>query len=399
MESSESRTRLSELAWLFLKLGTTAFGGPAAHIALMQDEVVTRRKWLTAPEFLDMYAATNFIPGPNSTEMAIHIGYRRAGWRGLLVAGACFILPAAVMCTALAAAYRAYGKNPLPVAILWGIKPVVVAIVAQALWRLAHGTLRSLPAAIVAFFAVVALLAETVLRGQSHELLILFASGLALALPMALRKRRFFPMLALPLGQAGIPVLTTTMAGSVSSAPLLGIFLIFLKIGSVLFGSGYVLLAFLQADLVDRRGWLTQQELLDAVAVGQVTPGPVFTTATFIGYLLHGISGAALATLGIFLPAFIFVALSAPLLPMLRKSKTFGAFLDGLNAGSLALMVVVLLRLTRETLIPAGLHQIDWLAAVMTMACLAVLIWKHINSTWLVVAGAAIGVGKVLLGL
>jgi chromate transporter len=390
MESA--RTRLSEIAWLFLKLGTTAFGGPAAHLALMQDEVVTRRGWLTVQEFLDMYAATNFIPGPNSTEMAIHIGYRRAGWRGLVVAGSCFIVPAALMCTGLAAIYKAYGHNPASLAILWGVKPVVIAVVGQALWRLGKSAIKTWLAGSVAVLAAAALLVQLALLGTEHELLVLFGGGLAVALARGVRKRRFLPVFAWPLapttGAAATAAATTT-----AGAPLLSVFLIFLKIGSVLFGSGYVLLAFLQADFVDRNHWLTQTELLDSVAVGQVTPGPVFTTATFIGYLVAGPWGAVVATVGIFLPAFAFVALSAPILPRLRKSVFFGAFLDGLNAASLALMAVVLMRLAGDALgivTPNG-YGMDWAAAALAALSLIALLWKNFNSIWLLLIGAAVG--------
>ncbi len=390
-----SRAKLLELARLFFKLGATAFGGPAAHIALMQEEVVTRRGWLTAQEFLDMYAATNFIPGPNSTEMTIHIGYQRAGWPGLLVAGACFILPAALMCTALAAIYKACGQNPASEAILWGVKPVVIAIVGQALWRLAQSAIKTWLTGIVALLATAALLAELAVGNDAHELLVLFAAGVITAAARSAKTRTTLPLLAWPLAQAGGSVTATMSAGVAGSAPLLPLFLIFLKIGSVLFGSGYVLLAFLQNDFVDHRHWLTQNQLLDAVAVGQVTPGPVFTTATFIGYLVSGPWGALVATVGIFLPAFAFVAISAPLLPRLRKSPLFAAFLDGLNAGSLALMAVVLLRLTREALStasPSG--TIDLLALLIATISLAALLWKNVNSIWLLLAGAAVGVTR-----
>jgi chromate transporter len=382
--------RLGELAWVFLKLGTTAFGGPAAHVAMMQQEIVERRGWLTAREFLDMYAVANLIPGPSSTEMTIFIGHRRAGWRGLIVAGTCFILPAVLMVTAIAALYVKYGRNPVSVSLLWGVKPVVIAVVAQALYRLGKSVMKSWLLAAVALVAMEILFLQQWLAGQAHELAVMFGAGAAVALLQGARRGGVtVPLLALPLGQASLPAAATVVGG----APLLMVFLIFLKIGAVLFGSGYVLLAFLQADFVDRHHWLTQEGLLDAVAVGQVTPGPLFTTATFIGYVLAGPWGAVLATIGIFMPAFVLVAVSAPLLAWLRKSRFFGAFLDGLNAAALALMAVVLCRLAVEALGTAGTEQftLNWQAAALAATSLLLLIWKKVNSAWLMLAGAGAG--------
>lgn len=385
--------RLRELAGLFLWLGTTAFGGPAAHIALMQEEVVVRRAWLSTREFLDMLAATNFIPGPNSTEMAIHIGYRRAGWRGLMVAGSCFIVPAAVICTILAAIYVSFGQRPVSQSMLWGVKPVVIAVVVQALWKLARVTIRTWLLG-VATGASVGLL----MLGL-HELIVLFGVGLLVGVVelVALMRKSFIRLpVLLPwwwvgVGTTGVAggVATTAGAAGLGGAPLMPLFLVFLKIGSVLFGSGYVLLAFLRADLVQDYGWLTEQQLLDAVAVGQITPGPVFTTATFIGYVVSGLPGAVLATLGIFIPAFIFVALSAPLLPWLRNSKSAGAFLDGLNVASLALMGVVTWELGRAALW-AG-DRVDVWAVALMAAAFAAITWRKVNPAWVVLAGAAVG--------
>jgi chromate transporter len=391
--SDSPARRLRELAWVFLKLGTTAFGGPAAHVAMMQQEVVERRRWLTAREFLDMYAVANLIPGPNSTEMTIFIGHRRAGWRGLIVAGTCFILPAALMCTAIAALYVAYGRNPISASMLWGVKPVVIAVVAQALYRLGKSALKSWLLATVALVAVEILMMQQWLGGESHELAVLFGAGAVVALLQNMRRGGVTaPLLALPLGQASLPAVATVAGG----VPLLMVFLIFLKIGAVLFGSGYVLLAFLQADFVDRRHWLTQEGLLDAVAVGQVTPGPVFTTATFIGYVVAGPWGALVATVGIFLPAFAFVGGLAPVLPRLRKSVFFGAFLDGLNAASLALMAVVLCRLAVEALGIPGAEEfrLHWMAVGLTAASFILLIWKNVSSVWLILAGAGVGLAR-----
>jgi chromate transporter len=376
-----------ELAWLFLKLGTTAFGGPAAHIAMMEDEVVGRRGWLTHAQFLDLFGATNLIPGPNSTEMAIHIGWARARWAGLLVAGTCFIAPAALIVLALAWAFVRFGTRPEAAGLLFGIKPVIVAVVIQALWRLGRHALKSRT------LVAVTTLAVALNTLGVNELVVLFGAGFAVAiLQGAHQKGRSTPSLL-----AASPIAFVAPIGGVAGATaapfgLLSLFLFFLKVGSVLFGSGYVLLAFLRADLVVRWGWLTDAQLLDAIAVGQVTPGPVFTTATFIGYVLGGLPGAAVATLGIFLPAFVFVALSGPLVPRLRRSATAGAFLDGVNAGSLALMAVVTWRLGRAALV-------DPTTIALALASGLLLIRYRINSVWLVLAGGLVGLLRSSIGL
>jgi chromate transporter len=379
-------TSLGELATLFLKLGTIAFGGPAAHIAMMEDEIVRRRGWLTHEQFLDMLGATNLIPGPNSTEMAIHIGYQRAGVRGLIVAGCCFILPAAVIVGVIAWAYVRLGQQPASAAILKailnGVKPVVIAIIAQALWRLGKVAVKT---RMLAAIGIVAVIANAL---GVNELIVLFATAALVPLLRAMRKPPGTVLLsAIPAPLALAPA----MAATATSFGLLPMFLVFLKIGSVLFGSGYVLLAFLRADLVERLHWLTEQQLLDATAVGQVTPGPLFTTATFIGYLLGGVRGAAVATLGIFLPAFVFVAVSAPLIPRLRRSSVASNFLDGVNVASLALMAVVTWQLGR-----AAIH--DTLTALMAVISAAALLLFQINATWLVITGAAIGLISTWMG-
>jgi chromate transporter len=372
---------LGEIALLFLRLGATSFGGPAAHIALMEHEVVRRRGWLTQEQFLDLLGATNLIPGPNSTEMAIHIGWRRARWTGLLVAGTCFIAPAALIVLGFAWAYVRFGHRPEAAGLLYGVKPVVIAVVVQALWRLGRHALTSRTLIIVALLCV----ALNVLGVR--ELLVLFGAGLLVAglrWGSTLRRGGTGPtgemtaVIPIALAQVGMP------AGVATPFGLPALFLYFLKVGSVLFGSGYVLLAFLRADLVERWGWLSEAQLLDAVAVGQVTPGPVFTTATFIGYLLGGHPGAGLATLGIFLPAFVFVSLSGPLVPRIRRSATAGAFLDGVNAASLALMAVVTWELGRAALV-------DPLTVALAVATGMILLRSDINSAWLVLAGGAIG--------
>jgi chromate transporter len=377
--ASHDSQRLREVAAVFLKLGATAFGGPAVHIALLEQEVVHRRKWLTHDEFLDLLGATNLIPGPNSTEMAIHIGLRRAGWRGLLVAGCCFILPAFLITLACAWFYMRAARVPAVQGVLYGVKPVVLAIVLQALWRLGRSAVKSRLLGVLAAVTLVANLLGV------HELLLLLGAGLVVPAvrrgpgrsPPSESASRPGLMPLLPMGlTAG-----STTAAAVSAGKL---FLFFLKVGSVLYGSGYVLLAFMRADLVERWGWLSESQLLDAVAVGQVTPGPVFTTATFIGYVLAGGSGACLATAGIFLPAFFFVAISALFLTRLRRSPVASAFLDGVNAASLALMAAVTWQLGQSALT-------NVLSLTLFVGSAAVLMLTRLNPTWLIAAGAALG--------
>jgi len=371
------RTPIAEIARLFLKLGISSFGGPAAHIALMEDEVVRRRAWLTRQEFLDYVGATNLIPGPNSTEVAIHIGHARAGWAGLVVAGLSFILPAVVIVALVARAYVAYGELPAVEGLLYGVKPVMIAIVAQALWALGRTAVKSVGLGV----AGVAALGAT--AAGADELLVLGCTG---AVVGVIRWRASRPVLgAVAVGTAGASMTAAaTATAAAAQVEAVQLFLVFLKAGSVLFGSGYVLLAFLRADLVERLGWLTESQLLDAVAVGQVTPGPVFTTATFIGYLLGGPSGAALATIGIFLPAFVFVAASGPLVPRLRRSPTAAAVLDGVNVASLALMTLVSWQLGRAALI-------DPVTTAIAAASLLALVRFRVNSLWLILGGGMTG--------
>jgi chromate transporter len=374
-------TSLTELALLFSRLGTTAFGGPAAHIAMMRDEVVSRRKWLTDERFLDLLSATNLIPGPNSTEMAIHIGWSRRRWAGLLVAGVSFIVPAMLITGLLGWAYVRFGKLPEAAWLLWGVKPVILAVVVQALWKLAPTAARTWP---IRMLVVVAAAASAL---GVNEMLVLLGSGALATTIRTARTRR-----GAGLGQFLPVVPLATGAATVSAITLPGIFGVFFKIGSVLFGSGYVLLAFLRADLVQRLHWLTESQLIDAIAAGQVTPGPVFTTATFIGYVLAGPTGALVATAGIFLPAFIFVGLSGPLVPRLRRSLAAGAFLDGVNAASLALMAVVTAQLGRAALL-------DLPTALIALISAVVLLRFRFNSSWLVVGGAAVGLAAQALGI
>jgi chromate transporter len=381
--ASEPRTSLGEIARLFAKLGTIAFGGPAAHIAMMEDEVVRRRRWLTRDQFLDYLGATNLIPGPNSTELAIHIGHARGGWAGLLVAGVAFILPAFLIVTAVAWGYVRYGSLPQAEGLLYGVKPVVMAVVAQALWGLGRSAVKS---RILALVGAAALLAAAF---GVHELIVLAATGVLTAILYFGSRVRGIPIVALVAGTwlAGTRLAAlgaAAMAAPLTTVSLWPLFLVFAKAGAILFGSGYVLLAFLRADLVDRLGWLSEAQLLDAVAIGQVTPGPVFTTATFIGYVLAGPTGAVVATVGIFLPAFIFVALSGPLVPRLRRSPVAGAVLDGVNVASLALMAVVSWQLGSAALV-------DPLTVTLALGSLAALVYFRVNSAWLIAVGAAVG--------
>ena len=375
---------LKALALLFLRLGATAFGGPAAHVAMMEEEVVRRRGYLSREKFLDLLGATNLIPGPNSTEMAIHVGYLRAGWAGLLVAGSCFILPAVLIVAAIAWAYVRFGSLPQAAGLLYGVKPVVIAVVIQALYRLGKTAVKT------PFLAAVGLAALALSVAEVNELAVLFGAGAFVGLTKFISRGRNKPLGTL-LTTAAIPLGPAAGAAATSfGLPLL--FLFFLKVGSVLFGSGYVLLAFLRNDLVHRWHWMTEGQLLDAVAVGQLTPGPVFTTATFIGYVLGGPRGALVATLGIFLPAFFFVGISGPLVPRIRQWPVAGAVLDGVNVASLALMAVVSWQLGRAALV-------DVPTILLAAASLLLLERFRVNSAWLVTGGAAIGLSVAALGM
>src|SRR5215207_8019966 len=372
-DESGKGEQLRELAILFLKLGTVAFGGPAAHIAMMRHEVVERRRWMGEQEFLDLMGATNLIPGPNSTELAIHIGRVRAGWRGLMVAGLCFIMPAALIVLVFAWAYTRYGSTPAVQDLLYGIVPVVIVVIVQALWGLLKTAVKGPLTAVVAAVALVLYLLG------APEIPLLAGGALAVVLAQVLQRRwgrdmAAFAPLGVPLG---------LLAVFPTSTGLVPLFLSFLKIGSVLFGSGYVLLAFLRSEFVGP-GMLTQRQLVDAVAIGQVTPGPVFTTATFIGYLLEGVPGAIVATVGIFLPAFVFVVLTGPIIPRLRSSPIMSSFLDGVNVVSLALMAGVSWYLGRTAVV-------DPLTAVLAIVALVLSYRFKINPAWLVLGGGVVG--------
>jgi chromate transporter len=380
---------------LFIRLSLTAFGGPAAHIAMMEEEVVVRRKWLARTTFLDLVGATNLIPGPNSTEMTMHVGHSRAGWPGLVVAGASFIVPAALITGVVAWFYVRYGALPQVEALLAGIRPVVIAIIAGALWRLGRQAVKSWQLAVVGLVVAAAALA-----GFS-EVLALFLGGLAgmiwlrgragwadrrgLATAVLLILALIAAVTAiLLLGAQASRLWASATAGQTGQPPLALLGSYFLFIGSVLYGSGYVLFAFLEGGLVETLGWLTQQQLIDAIAVGQVTPGPVFSAATFIGYVVAGWPGAVVATVGIFLPAFIFVAALNPLVPRMRRSAWMAAFLDAINVSAVGLMVVVCLRLGQAALI-------TWQAWLLLAVALVLVLRWNVNSALLVAGGAAAG--------
>jgi chromate transporter len=364
------------LVRLYLKLGTLAFGGPAAHIALIEDEVVRRRGWVSREQFLDLLGASNLLPGPSSTELAIYIGYVRCGLMGLVAAGVCFILPAFLTVMGIAWAYSRYGNLPLATGLLYGVKKVVIAIVVQAILRLGRTAVKT------PFLAAVGLAAAALNFVGVNLLAVLIGSGVVVVLVRGVEARR--PKQPASLQFLFPPLLAAGGAASAASVGLWPLFLAFLKLGCVVFGSGYVLLAFLKADLVEGRHWLSEAQLLDAVAVGQVTPGPVFTTATFIGYVIAGPAGATVATVGIFLPAFVLVAATGPFVRRLRGSVVTANFLDGVNMGALALMAVVTWNLSRAAII-------DGLTLGLAVAAAVALLAFRVNASWLILLGAATG--------
>lgn len=383
LSPQQQRQRLTELAVVFLRLGTIAFGGPAAHIAMMDDEVVKRRQWMSRENLLDLIGVTNLLPGPNSTELAIHIGYERAGWRGLFIAGSCFILPAMLIVWILAAFYARYQTVPQLQWLLYGIKPVIIAIVLQALWKLGRKAAKDVPTLIAGVAAIGAYFA-----GFNEILLLLLLGIVVMLVQNWQRKGTTTGVLLLPFSGVLAQIGGAATATSVS---WVGVFLFFLKIGCVLYGSGYVLLAFLQRDLVEQNQWLTSQQLLDAVAIGQFTPGPVFTTATFVGYLLAGNAGAIAGTIGIFLPAFLLVWIVNPWVPKLRQSSWIRGFLDGVNAASLGLMAGVTYTLGRAALV-------DGLTVVLAILSAIAISRFKMNSAWLVLAGGIVGLVAYILG-
>ncbi|HXS36990.1 MAG TPA: chromate efflux transporter [Flavipsychrobacter sp.] len=362
---------LKEIAKLFFKLGCISFGGPAAHIAMMEKEIVAKQQWMDHDHFLDLVGATNLIPGPNSTEMTMHCGYEQKGLKGLIVAGACFIFPAVVITAAFAWAYQQYGKLPGVTAFIYGIKPAVIAIIISALITLGKKALKSTTLWILGLATITACLLGM------NEIAALFLCGFAGMVIYSLKSRSgnninsFFPLLLLK-------------ANVVIKAPAIKIFLSFLKIGALLYGGGYVLFAFLDAELV-RKGLLSRQQLIDAIAVGQFTPGPVLSTATFIGWQMGGWSGALLATLGIFLPSFVLVGFLNPWVPKLRKIKILSAFLDAINAASVAVIAAVCVHMSRDAIT-------DWKTSIIALLSLIVLlVFKKVNSAFIVIGGAAAG--------
>lgn len=365
-----SKSELKDIAKLFFKLGSIAFGGPAAHIAMMDDEVVKKRKWMTQEHFLDLVGATNLIPGPNSTEMTMHVGYERAGWKGLFVAGFSFIFPAVVITSIFAWLYQQYGQLPKVEPFIYGIKPAVIAIIVIAAYRLGKKAIKNVELGILGTATLIVSLMGI------NEIIALFGCGIVglLIYLVKVNKSNLNTFIPLLLFQVPEPL----KMGS------LKIFLTFLKVGAVLYGSGYVLFAFLDSELV-AKGWLTRQVLIDAVAVGQITPGPVLSTATFIGWQMNGVSGAMAATIGIFLPSFLFVLVLNPLIPRLRKSKVFGAFLDAVNVAAVALIVAVTINMGKDTLT-------DWRTILIAAASLIIVfVFKKVNSAFIVLGGAILG--------
>ena len=361
---------LTEIAKVFFKLGAIAFGGPAAHIAMMEDEVVKKRKWMTQEHFLDLVGATNLIPGPNSTEMTMHCGHERGGWKGLFVAGFSFIFPAVVITCAFAWFYEQYGQLPKVEPFIYGIKPAVIAIILMAAFRLGKKAIKTTELAILGIITLVACLLGV------NEILALFGCGLLGLLLFYIKRGSATFSIFVPLLH-----FVDTVPAKVET---LKIFLVFLKVGAILYGSGYVLFAFLDSELV-ANGWLTRQALLDAVAVGQITPGPVLSTATFIGWQMNGLAGALVATVGIFLPSFLFVLILNPLIPRMRKSKVIGAFLNAVNVAAVALIVAVCFIMAKDTLT-------NWRTAVIALVSLiSVFAFKKLNSAFIVLGGAVLG--------
>ena len=364
------KNNLIEIAKLFFKLGCISFGGPAAHIAMMEDEVVKKRQWFTQEHFLDLIGATNLIPGPNSTEMTMHCGYERGGWKGLFIAGACFITPAILITMVFAWLYQAYGQLPEVEPFIYGIKPAVIALIVMAAYRLGKKAIKNTELALLGTLTIIVCLLGV------NEISALFGCGLFGIILYFIKKKRttlnsFLPLL----------ILQITNPLKIGSLKIL---LTFFKVGAILYGSGYVLFAFLDTELV-ANGLLTRQELIDAIAVGQFTPGPVLSTATFIGWQMNGMSGALAATLGIFLPSFLFVLILNPLIPKMRKSKVIGAFLDAVNVAAVALIIVVCLEMSKDTLM-------DWRTIVIAIiSIISVFTFKKINSAFIVFGGAMLG--------
>jgi len=368
---SESNQKLKEVALVFFKLGCFAFGGPAAHIAMMEDEIVVKRKWMTRDYFLDLIGSTNLIPGPNSTEMTMHCGYEYAGKKGLFIAGLCFIFPATIITAALAYFYVKYGNLPEVAPFIFGIKPAVLVIIASAIFKLGKKAIKRNELIVLGILVLVASLSGM------NEITALLSAGLIGMLYNSLyntfkaRLNSFSPLSLLALSSSLLQISSTKL------------FLVFLKVGAILYGSGYVLFAFLDTELV-ARGWLTRSELIDAIAVGQFTPGPILSTSTFIGYQLSGFTGALAATAGIFLPSFLFVLILNPLIPKMRQSKLFGCFLDAVNVAAVAVMLAVLFEMSLETLI-------NFKAIVITIVSIFFVFGTKLSTMWTITIGALLG--------
>jgi chromate transporter len=377
MEKWKTNKSLFQIASLFLKLGLIGFGGPAVHISMMEEEVVRKRDWMTHQHFLDLVGATNLIPGPNSTEMTMHIGHERAGWRGLVLAGCCFIVPAVLITALFAWAYQLYGHLPEVKPFIYGIKPAIISIIVVTMIALGKKALKSIQLGVIGLLSAIA-----VLVGAS-EIFVLFGAGLIGIIVYLIQSKR-------NAGYGIFPFSLLQISNITADTNSVKLFLIFLKIGSILYGSGYVLFAFLDAELV-ARGLLTKQQLIDAIAVGQFTPGPVFSSATFIGWQIGGPGGAVAATIGIFLPSFLFVALLNPIIPRLRQSKIMGAFLDTVNIASIAIILSVIIEMSRETLF-------DWRTILIALVSFFVTFYfKKVNTAFIVVGGAALGYFLFLL--
>lgn len=366
------KNNLIELAKLFLKLGIIGFGGPAVHIAMMQDEVVTKRKWLSEQHFLDLIGATNLIPGPNSTEMAIHIGHERAGWKGLVVAGFCFIFPAVLITGCIAWLYKKYGQLPAMQPFIYGIKPAIIAIILIAIFPLAKKSLKTIE------LVLIGLISLTLAILNYNQIYILFGSGILALIISSIRNNTINTTNFIPI------TLIQFSKSTVASTTNLNLFLVFLKIGAILYGSGYVLFAFLDAELVSK-GLLSRTTLIDAIAVGQFTPGPIFSSVTFIGYQINGLSGAIVATIGIFLPSFLFIALLNPLVKKMRNSKTFSIFLDAVNVASVAVIIAICFQMASDVIT-------DWRTVLIaTISILIAFKYKKTNSVFIVLGGSLLG--------
>lgn len=372
---ASSRSRYLEVTSLFFKLGVIGFGGPAAHIAMMEKEVVEKRKWMDRQHFLDLMGATNLIPGPNSTEMTMHCGKERAGWLGLFLAGGAFIFPAVILTLTLAWLYVKYGQVPAIAPLFVGIKPAVLAIIVGAIIKLGKKALKGVTIGMIGGVVLV-----SAFLGLTEVLAILLGGVIALVVQGVGRLNSWLLVPGIVLPGAVVSEVSTTK-----------LFLVFLKVGAILFGSGYVLVAYLQGELVDKLNWLTESQLLDAIAIGQFTPGPVLSTATFVGYQVGGYSGAAAATIGIFLPSFLFVLLLNPIVPKLRSSLAAGAFLDGVNIGAVAIMIAVTIELAQASVV-------DWKSGLILLTALFFTFgpWK-LSSLWIVLFGMIAGFSLTML--